>query len=116
MDKKNLGRIIKKALWEKQMTQVDLAKKMNVSRGVIAQWVNGNNVPPGDKLIELMNTLDIVSDIFPNYCKKEIFYKSSNLHTKEEMLQDRIEKIERILNEKLFIQEAEEKIYERERQ
>jgi transcriptional regulator with XRE-family HTH domain len=57
--KRRIGAIIKKALFEKQMKQSELAKKLNVSRNVVTQWVNGRNIPPGDKLIQLATELGI---------------------------------------------------------
>jgi len=99
MDKKEIANLIKRALFEMKMTQSELAQKMGVSRSVVAQWSNGHNIPPGDKLIQIIGILDIVSSIFPEYQRQE-FRKTEE--EKEKKILERIDEIEKKLDEQIL--------------
>lgn len=71
MDKKTIANKIRRALFDKNMTQLEFAKKLNVSRNVVSQWVTGRNIPPGDKMLLIAKELDLVTELFPEYKKIE---------------------------------------------
>ncbi|SFF97970.1 S24 family peptidase [Neptunomonas qingdaonensis] len=49
-------RIIQK-MHQHRLKQVDIYKRMGISRGTISQWVNGFNTPTGDNLVKLASLL-----------------------------------------------------------
>ena len=55
----NIGNRIQEARKHQNMTQEDLAKKLNVSRSTIASWESGRNTPDVNSLIELSKALKI---------------------------------------------------------
>lgn len=91
-NKKFLSEIIRRGLFEKKMKQSELAVKLNISRNALAQWVNGRNIPPGDKLLQLAKELDIVGELFPGY-KKENEVK----HVDIEEMRSRLIEVEKCL-------------------
>lgn len=49
-----------------EMTQADLAEKLNVSPSTVAKWEQGQNIPPLDRfaeILELLTNKDIIKDI-----------------------------------------------------
>ena len=58
---------IKELREREQMTQSDLANKLNVGQSTVAMWENGTNIPRVLTLVKLSNIFccDIV-DIFEN--------------------------------------------------
>lgn len=59
---------IRKGLKKNGMNASQLAKKMNVARSTVSQWLNGHSTPPAEKLIKIISILDIADEFFP---KKE---------------------------------------------
>ena len=55
----NIGNRIQEARKHQNMTQEDLATKLNVSRSTIASWESGRNIPDVNSLIELSKVLKI---------------------------------------------------------
>ena len=57
-----LGEKISKLRTEHNMSQGDLAEKMNVSRQSISKWETGASIPDLDKVIALSNLFDVSID------------------------------------------------------
>lgn len=52
---------------ENNMTQEDLAEKLNVSRQTISKWENGVTFPDIDNILQLCKVFNISSDSLLNY-------------------------------------------------
>ena len=52
MDQVKIGKFLAELRKEKEMTQEQLAEKLNVARRTISRWETGNNMPDIDMLIE----------------------------------------------------------------
>ena len=53
MDQQKIGAFLKTLHKEKNLTQEDLADKMNVSRRTVSRWETGSNLPDLSILVEL---------------------------------------------------------------
>ncbi|MBR3357948.1 MAG: helix-turn-helix domain-containing protein [Solobacterium sp.] len=53
MELQKIGGFLKELRNEQEMTQEQLAEKLNVSRRTVSRWETGNNMPDLDLLIEL---------------------------------------------------------------
>lgn len=53
MDQKKIGIFLKKLRKEKNITQEELAEKLNVSNRTVSRWETGNNMPDISLLVEL---------------------------------------------------------------
>ena len=58
----NYGKIFKELRIEKGVGQVELAKAINVSKGIISLWENGLREPKLSNLIELANFFEVSLD------------------------------------------------------
>lgn len=84
MNKEELGALITKFRKSQNLTQVDLALKLNVTDRAISNWENGKNYPDIEKIPELSTILnfDFASYIFgdikkPKETKPKLFTKYS---------------------------------------
>ena len=59
MDQKMIGQFIKELRKEKNITQEELAQKLNVSNRTISRWETGNNMPDISILVELSEIFDV---------------------------------------------------------
>jgi len=59
MDQEKIGKFIAKLRKEKNMTQVDLAKKLGITDRAISKWENGRGMPDLSLMKSLCNELDI---------------------------------------------------------
>lgn len=57
-----IGKQIKARRAEFNLTQDELAKKLNVGRTTVANWEQGRNYPDIQTIVELSNILDISLD------------------------------------------------------
>ncbi len=65
MDQTKIGELLRELRKEKNLTQEDLAEKMNVSRRTVSRWETGSNMPDLDVLVELADYYDVdLRDIF----------------------------------------------------
>ncbi len=65
MDQTKIGEFLRELRKEKNLTQEDLAEKMNVSRRTVSRWETGSNMPDLDVLVELADYYDVdLRDIF----------------------------------------------------
>ncbi len=62
----NIGEIIRSGLHKKRIKVKDLANMLGVGSTAVSQWLSGNSTPPGDKMIKIIEILDLVDDFFPN--------------------------------------------------
>ena len=53
MDQQKIGEFLKALRKEKNLTQEELADKMNVSRRTVSRWETGSNLPDLSILVEL---------------------------------------------------------------
>ncbi len=73
--KLNFGRRLKQALEIKEVSQTDLAKRINVDKTVISKYINDSTrVPRVDTLLAICHALNISTDFFldERVAKKEL--------------------------------------------
>jgi len=66
MNQEKIGKFISQRRKEKNITQNDLAEKLNVSNRTVSRWENGKNMPDYSILKELCEILDIDLNEFIN--------------------------------------------------
>lgn len=59
MDQKRIDSFLRKLRTEKDLTQEQLAEKLNVSGRTVSRWENGNNMPDLSIIVELADFYDI---------------------------------------------------------
>lgn len=65
MDQCKIGEFLKELRKDKNITQEQLAEKMNVSRRTVSRWETGSNMPDLDILVELSDFYNVdLRDIF----------------------------------------------------
>ena len=65
MDQCMIGEFLKELRKDKNITQEQLAEKMNVSRRTVSRWETGSNMPDLDILVELSDFYNVdLRDIF----------------------------------------------------
>lgn len=67
-----IGKAIEKGLRKKNLSQKELARIVGVSPPNVNQWVKGTSAPSGDRLLRVIEILDIVSEFFPRYSEKKM--------------------------------------------
>ena len=84
MDQVKIGKFLAELRKEKEMTQEQLAEKLNVARRTISRWETGNNMPDIDMLIEISDLYEVdLREILNGERKSE----NMNNETKETVLQ-----------------------------
>ena len=53
MEQKKIGTFLKKLRKEKNITQEELAEKLNVSNRTVSRWETGSNMPDISLLVQL---------------------------------------------------------------
>ena len=71
MEEKNLGNTISKLRKEKNMTQLDLAKKLNVTDKAVSKWERGISYPDITTISTLAKVLEVDVSELITLCKKE---------------------------------------------
>ena len=56
------GKRIKKELKEQGRTQTELADFLNVRKSTVSEWVNDNNEPPMEVIVEIAKFLRVSTD------------------------------------------------------
>jgi len=84
----DLGKIIKIGRIKKNITQEKLASILGMNKVSIWAWESNKYSPSGEMLIKVIQVLDIAQDLFPG---------------KESKTEDRLARIERVLEEKGLI-------------
>ena len=59
MDQVKIGKFIQELRKEKNLTQMDLANKLNITDRAISKWENGKSLPDSSIMLELCNILGI---------------------------------------------------------
>lgn len=94
MNQKLIGKYIAKKRKEKNLTQAQLAEKLNVSNKTISKWENGNCMPDYGIIELLCSELNIsISELLDAEDKKEV--RSNNENTKFIFLFERIQKLDK---------------------
>ena len=79
----SIGNYIKKLRKEKNLTQKDLAEKLNISFQAVSKWETGETLPDTGILLELCNILDTSCDTLLNggmvVNKNQKFIKVENI-------------------------------------
>lgn len=58
----SLGRNLTIILYDKKMSQKELAKKIGISESVMARIVNDKKMPSVEKLVRISNALGVTTD------------------------------------------------------
>lgn len=87
----DIGKTINIGLRKKGLSQVKLAKALGVSPPTVANWISNKRKPDAEKLLQIINLLDLVPEFFPEY-KEDT---SDDILCKLEKLNDRVTKIEK---------------------
>lgn len=58
----NFAEILKELRIERNLSQADVAKGVNVSQATIARWEAGKQIPNIDYLIKLVKFFDVTAD------------------------------------------------------
>lgn len=65
MDQVKIGKFIRQKRKEKNLTQSELAEKLNITDRAISKWENGNCMPDSGLIFEICEILNItISDLF----------------------------------------------------
>ena len=59
MDQQKIGEFLKTLRKDNNLTQEELADKMNVSRRTVSRWETGSNLPDLSILVELADLYDV---------------------------------------------------------
>ena len=76
MDQQKIGEFLKTLRKEKDLTQEELADKMNVSRRTVSRWETGSNLPDLSILVELADLYDVdLREIFDGERKRRLWIR-----------------------------------------
>lgn len=64
MNTKDFGKLIRKKLKEKNMTQAKLAEKLNVSKMQVSHYLNGQNDIPYQNMVKICSLLNLNLNAF----------------------------------------------------
>ena len=89
MNQEKIGKFIARVRKEKNMTQQELAKKLNITDRAISHWENGRSMPDAGIMLDLCKLLDInVNELLS---AKKIIKESYNEQAEENLLEMRRE-------------------------
>ena len=89
MNQKEIGKFIAELRKEKNMTQQELANKLNITDRAISHWENGRSMPDAGIMLELCQVLDInVNELLS---AKKIMEEKYNERAEENLLEMRRE-------------------------
>lgn len=73
MDQQKIGNFLKELRKEKNLTQEQLAEKLNVSGRTVSRWETGSNMPDISLLVEIAEFYDVsISEIIDGERKSEL--------------------------------------------
>ena len=85
MNQEKIGKFIARVRKEKNMTQQELANKLNITDRAISHWENGRSMPDAGIMLELCKLLDInVNELLS---AKKIIKESYNEQAEENLLE-----------------------------
>ena len=113
--KKSISTLIREGRARKNINQRDLAKIIGCSPAAVSQWEQGDKIPYGDTMIEVIKALNLVEEVFPEAFEeikkehekkqKEIKTKMEDIYSKMDQLNSkidtRIEEVKKEIDEKL---------------
>ncbi len=112
MKNKNIEKKIKRIMFEKNINQSDLAKKLGITRGVVSNLFTGNKNPRIETLEKIAEVLEVPFEYFISKQKTAEFEdKKENLN---DNLKQLIEKQSRIIEEMNKKFEAENELLKKE--
>lgn len=101
MDQVKIGKFIAKCRKNKNLTQFQLAEKLNITDRAISKWETGKGMPDSSLMLELCNELDIsVNELLSG---KVIKMENYNEKAEENLLE--MAKKEEIQNKKMMMYE-----------
>lgn len=62
--------VLRQIMYEKELNQLQLAKKLEVSPSQISQWLEGKNLPRYEKLKAICTIFDIDANVLLGVSKK----------------------------------------------
>lgn len=104
MDQVKIGKFIAQRRKEKNMTQAELAEKLNITDRAVSKWENGKGMPDSSIMLDLCSVIDIsVNELLSGEMieMKEYNNKSEELLLK--MTQEKEERDKEFLNMEIFI-------------
>ena len=101
MDQIKIGKFIAKCRKNKNLTQFQLAEKLNITDRAISKWETGKGMPDSSIMLDLCNELDIsVNELLSG---EEIKMENYNTKAEENLLE--MAKKEEIQNKKMMMYE-----------
>ncbi len=102
-EKNFFSRQLKKIIFEKNITQKDVAKKLGVAQAMISQWLAGDKNPTLNTLTRIADVLGVSVNYFieesfssnENESFSEIKYKLDLINEKNKVLEEKIKNLER---------------------
>ena len=74
MNQIKIGKFITERRKAKNLTQVQLAEKLNITDRAVSKWETGKTMPDSDIMLELCALLEItVDELMMNYISKHIY-------------------------------------------
>ena len=70
INKKEIGKIIDDGLKRMKISKVEFAREMGVDKSTVTLWCQGKVIPPGDKLLKIILSLNLTGDLFANTYSK----------------------------------------------
>lgn len=92
----DIGKTIEKGLKKKRISQKEFASMIGVTPPNVSQWVKGTASPSGEKLLRIISALDIVTDLFPEYKKKDAG-KSADFQNEVSKIWNKLENLDQKL-------------------
>lgn len=95
----NLGEKLKKSRLNKELSQENVARQLNISRQAISKWENGYNYPDIDNLILLSKIYDISTDDLLK--SRELNSEANNTYPNEKVILEK--KVKKLTDEGLLL-------------
>lgn len=100
MDKKKIGLKIEEGIKRKGINNTNLAKRIGVSSAAVGQWIKGISAPSGEKIIDVIEYLELQEDFFPGYVKEKrqpyVFGATLEYMSREiDLIKDQIDKFKK---------------------
>lgn len=98
MTYEQLGQIIKRGREMRNMTQQDIAQKLDVTVAAVSNWETGARAPRIQDFIRLVNMLEIADQIFvlPSYSPQQSNSEIERIKSQLFLLQQRVNQMDKI--------------------